>query len=131
MNELMTTITVNILVPAAVAVGTALAARAVAWVNSKITNEKVRDAVLLVEDRADTVVRALQQEVVVDLKKRSADGKLSEQDIAQITDTALKQIKSTVPDTALNYLQNNTVDVNTLILTTIKSAVSRQKRGML
>lgn len=90
-----------------------------AWLTAKIgkrvelTNiNKAKDELILA---AQQTVLELQQTVVEGLKAASADGKLSDEEIASLGLTLLAKTKEKMSLSAMNVLEAAAVDVNALI----------------
>lgn len=64
------------------------------YVRAHVTNLRVQTLLLKADDFAESVVGALAQTVVADLKEESRDGKLSTADGARIKQDAIDRIKS-------------------------------------
>lgn len=90
-----------------------------AWLTTKIgkrvelTNiNKAKDELILA---AQQTVLELQQTVVEGMKAASADGKLSDEEIASLGLTLLAKTKEKMSLSAMNVLEAAAVDVNALI----------------
>lgn len=97
------------------------------WLKSKTQNEAIRAAIDEAQKVADQVVAGLQQSVVEKMKSKSADGKLSAEDISTIGELALEQFLNDVSSKTHDVLMNNTTDIETYIKNLIESRVKLNK----
>lgn len=77
------------------------------WLKGKTHNEALLTAITEAQTVADNVVAQLQQSVVGDLKAKSADGKLSIDDVKQIAQTAYQLFINDLSAGSLEVIESN------------------------
>ena len=101
----------------------------------KTKSEYLSDLIYRLEDTVRNVVRELQQTVVDGLKKRSADGKLTAEDAAEIRSEALAKVKSYVGPKGLAELARllgmNAALVDSYIVTLVESSIPKPGKSLL
>jgi uncharacterized protein len=96
-------------------------------INTKLKNDQVKQALEQLSKITKTVVADINQTVVSDIKSRTADGKLSSEDMREIKAKAVMMIKAQMQTEFLELLEKNTIDVDGLISSTIESSVFELK----
>jgi len=96
-------------------------------INTKLKNDQVKQALEQLSKITKTVVADINQTVVSDIKSRTADGKLSSEDMREIKAKAVMMIKSQVQTEFLELLAKNTIDVDALIDSMIEASVYELK----
>jgi hypothetical protein len=83
-----------------------LAVELTAWINQKAMNEKLKGALILGTDAVVQAVADVQHVVVQELKEASKDGKLTEEEIANIKTLAVLKAKANMGDTGVKLVQS-------------------------
>lgn len=97
-------------------------------VQGKTQNRFLQTVVGLVSDTAKAVVERLNQEVVDGLKEKSADGKLTMEEIKEIQDKAVNILLSTLSEEAKTAIAVVFGDVKTFLTLLLDSKVEEVKR---
>lgn len=100
-----------------------------AWLKGRTKNEALQAALSEAQTVADNVVASLQQTVVNDLKAKSADGKLSAEDIKSIADTAIDRFLSDISGQALDVIEANANDIVAYVSNLIEARLFKLKSG--
>ena len=123
-----------ILTPAIVIAFGYLVKKVTAFINTKIdaiatstNSETVKKYLEILRENATTIVNSLNQTIVDDLKAKSEDGKLTEEEIAAISLEALNRLSSTVSDTFEYVLGIAYDDLELLYKDIIEEAVAKVK----
>lgn len=74
------------------------------FIRAKTKNEALAGALVRLNDVVFTVVKALNQTVVDELRKASADGKVTKEEVEKIKATALAQVKSHIGPKGIDEL---------------------------
>ena len=98
-----------------------------AEITSKITDTNIKNAINRAENCVTTVVLEMAQTVVDDLKSKSADGKLTDDEIKQIQADALAKVKQLVSTDVYNTLGIVFGDVEAWIKSKIEAEVKKTK----
>ncbi len=80
--------------PVVLAVLTWLGARLAALIQAKVRNEYLRGALVRLDDAVFTAVKAIQQDTVAAIKKASADGRLTDDEVTEIRRAAVDSVKA-------------------------------------
>lgn len=96
-------------------------------VTAKIRDTNIRHAVETVDNAATTIVYKLAQTTVDDLKAKAADGKLTEDEIAQLKADSLSEVKQLVGADVLDTLHTVFGDAEAWITAKIEAAVKSLK----
>ena len=99
-------------------------------ISAKTKSELARSLLLRLDHAVFSVVKELQQVVVEEFKKASADGKLTDAEKAQIRQVALDKLKSFVSFTELGKLLS-IADVEGFVASRVEAAVHDLKRDEL
>lgn len=75
------------------------------WVGQKVSNEKVKGALILGTDAVVQAVAEVQQVVVNELKAAAADGKLTSEEITKVKNLALEQAKRNLGANGMKLIQ--------------------------
>ena len=133
-GQVMSKIATEVLVPALIALLTVLAGLMVdlirtwaASIKARAMNETISRIIGQVTDAASAVVAALQQEVVDDLKAKSADGCLTAEEIADIRDMAMKRLKAILGQETTQALEAIVPDVEAYLRAKIEEQVVQLK----
>jgi hypothetical protein len=94
---------------------------------SKIKDTNINNAVNISENCVSTVVLEMAQTVVDDLKAKSADGKLSPDEIQQIKSDAINKVQTLISTDVYNTLGSVFGDANAWIKSKIEAAVKELK----
>lgn len=94
---------------------------------SRIKDTNIKNAVISAEDCVSTVVLEMSQTVVDDLKSKSADGKLTADEIKQIQEDALAKIEELVSSDVYNTLNTIFGDAEAWIKSKIEAEVKKTK----
>lgn len=94
---------------------------------SKTNNEMLNYAIDAVNSISVTVVKALNQQIVDDLKAKSEDGKLTIDEIRMIKTDAINTIKESLTDTVKETIETAYGDLDQYISNAIESAISDVK----
>lgn len=105
----------------------AIADAKTAEVTAKIKDANVKNAINSAEDCATTVVLELSQTSVEDLKAKSADGKLTAEDAAQIKADAVAKVQALLSDDVVNTLNTIYGDGQAWLSSKIEAAVKKLK----
>lgn len=84
----------EILSPVLLAALTWAAAKAAELVRAKVKNEYLKGVLVRLDDAVFTAVKELQQSVVDEIKRASADGKITDEEKRRIKEKALTTVKS-------------------------------------
>jgi hypothetical protein len=94
---------------------------------AKINDTNIKNAISSAEDCVTTVVLEMSQTVVDDLKAKSADGKLTEDEIKQIQADSLAKIEKLITSDAFNTLDTVFGDAEAWIKSKIEAEVKKYK----
>ncbi|HEX2938460.1 MAG TPA: hypothetical protein VHO66_06015 [Ruminiclostridium sp.] len=104
------------------------------WIDSKtaetaarIKDLNIRNAVEAAEDCVSTVVLDMAQTVVDDLKEKSADGKLTNDEIASIQKDALTRVEKLITTDVFNTIDTVFGDAQTWLKFKIEAEVKKLK----
>jgi hypothetical protein len=98
-----------------------------AEIASKIKDTNIKNAITSAEDCVSTVVLEMAQTVVDDLKSKSADGKLTPDEIKQIQADALAKIEKLVSSDVFNTIDTIFGDAEAWIKSKIEAEVKKNK----
>ncbi len=102
------------------------------WLKGKTQSEALQSALSEAETVADNVVASLQANMVEGLKSKSADGKLTAQDVKTVSTKALEMFLSDLSAGSLCVLQENADDITAYIGNLIEArllAAKSQRRA--
>lgn len=99
-----------------------------AWLKGKTQNDALLAALTEAEKIADQVVAGLQANVVDELKAKSADGKLSQDDIKQISIQAMDMFVQDISQKSLEVLAYKADDIEAYIKNLIESRLAASKK---
>jgi hypothetical protein len=97
------------------------------WLKSKTQNEALLAALAEAEKVADQVVAGLQANVVEGLKAKSADGKLSPDEIKEVSKQAFDAFVSDISSKSLEVLADKADDIEAYIKNLIESRLAALK----
>lgn len=130
-NEIM-----NALVGALLIVIPALAAFAVRWLNAKTTqitqstkNDAAEFYINLASDAVRTVVDSLSQTIVNDLKTKSADGKLTDAEKAEILSNATERVINVMGDASIVAVEAAFGDAEQWVIDKIEQTIWRNRKS--
>jgi hypothetical protein len=83
-----------------------LGARAGELIQAKVKNERLRAALLRLEDAVVTAVKDVEQTLVVEYRELASDGKLSREDRRRLKETAVRKVKTFLGSAGLKELGN-------------------------
>lgn len=98
------------------------------WLKNKTQNEAIKAALNEAEIIAENVVMSLQQTVVDGLKEKSADGKLTTEEIRDVAEIAFDMFISDISSKSLEVIENNADDISTYIANLIESRLFQIKK---
>jgi len=101
--------------------------RLAVYIKTKTTNKNVEFAIERLSCTTDTVVAALTQTVVADVKKASEDGKLSSDDAKRIKDDAKNEILKIINKDVVDIIKTHIGDFDGFISSKIEQAVAKLK----
>lgn len=101
---------------------------AFAWLRERTHSEALRSAIAEAETVADSVVASLQANVVEGLKAKSADGKLSQDDIKMVTTKAFDMFVSDLSAKSLAVIAGNADDIGAYVRNLIEARLLAVKR---
>lgn len=112
-------------------IGVALAGL-VTWGITVLKKKTTADAGIKALDQVDrvtaTVVDGLTQTVAADLKKAAADGKLSGDDISNLKNSAINQVKALLSESVMSAAVTGVANLDNYIETKIEAQVLAQKK---
>lgn len=94
---------------------------------SKLKNENIKMALDQIAKITKAVVLNLNQTVVANIKSKSDDGKLTAEDIRDVKAKAITLIKAQAQNEFLDLLEKNTIDVDSLLDSSIEASVFESK----
>jgi hypothetical protein len=97
------------------------------YLNRQIENEKVKHYILLLEKVTSDVVASLSQTTVDELKKKSSDGKLTQQEAKEIKQIAKEQIIDILGDNGCEALGDIYKDLEKLVSIKIEAEIKKSK----
>jgi len=97
------------------------------WLKGKTQNEALIAALTEAETIAGNVVASLQATVVNGLKEKSADGKLSADDIKAVSEKAATMFLSDLSSQSLAVIQENADDITAYIKNLIEAKLAELK----
>lgn len=98
------------------------------WLKGKTSNEAMRAALEEAKAVADNVVAGVQASVVDGLKAKSADGKLSADDAAEVADMALSMFLSDISERTLSVLESGADDITAYISNLIELRLAQSRK---
>jgi uncharacterized membrane protein YhiD involved in acid resistance len=98
------------------------------WLKGKTQNEAIKAALDEAKSVADQVVASLQQTMVDELKAKSADGKLSAEDIKAISTKAFDMFVSDLSQKSLALIADNANDITAYVKNLIESRLTLLKK---
>lgn len=99
-----------------------------AWLKGKTQNEALLAALSEAEAVADQVVAGLQANVVEGLKDKSIDGKLSPDEIKEVSKQAFDAFVSDISNKSLEVLADKADDIEAYIKNLIESRLAAYKK---
>jgi alkyl hydroperoxide reductase subunit AhpF len=124
----------NLVIAFAVPVAGALAAFIVKWVNAKAeqikaqTNQdKIDQYIDILNETVEDVVVSLNQTTVLAFKEAAADGKLTKEEIEEVSEKAIDAVYLILGKQGRELLQTVFDDLDTLIVTKIERSVKEVK----
>jgi ribosome recycling factor len=108
---------------------TTLIGMAFKWLLNKVKDEKIKGFFRTLEDVSYSVVSSLKQTMVDELKAKSADGKLSEDDIELLKTKALYEVMNGIPNTYIAAIKNQIPDLQAYAAQVIEKKVAYIGRG--
>ncbi len=128
MNTVIIETIVSVLANLAVTLIGVLGAWLVAQIGRTQQLKTINAAVSELTNAAETTVLELQQTVVDGLKAASADGKLSKDEIAELSGLLLEGALNKMSDSGIKVLQAAGVDINAIITGVGEALIARMKR---
>jgi hypothetical protein len=101
---------------------------AFSWLRERTHSEAIHSALREAEAVADNVVASLQANVVEGLKAKSADGKLSKDDIKMIASKAFDMFVSDLSAQSLAVIADNSDDITAYIRNLIEARLLAAKK---
>lgn len=98
------------------------------WLKGKTKNEALLAAIEEAKTVADNVVASLQAGVVDGLKAKSADGKLTSEEVFDVASTAIEMFKADISQRSLALLEDNADDITVYIRNLIESRLAQLKK---
>lgn len=98
------------------------------WLKGKTQNEALKAALDEAKTVADQVVASLQAGVVDGLKAKSADGKLSADDIYNVASAAIEMFCADISQSSLDLIEENADDLTVYIRNLIESRLAQLKK---
>ena len=112
------------LIPVLVTLLTGVTTIAVKKLNEKWDSQTLKEYTTLAQNIVLSVVADLQQTVVDQIKKDSADGKLTADEALDIKNMAIAMVKERMPNVAMKFMEKAKVDVEKLIASFVEQAVN-------
>ena len=128
MNTVIIETLVSVLSNLAITLIAVLGAWLVAQIGKNQQLATINTAVEELTNAAETTVLELQQTMVDGLKEASADGKLTQEEIAQLGKLLLKGTLEKMSDSGINVLQAANVDINAIITGAGEALIATIKR---
>ncbi len=128
MNTVIIETIVSVLANLAVTLIGVLGAWLVAQIGKTQKLKTINAAVGELTNAAETTVLELQQTVVDGLKAASADGKLSKDEIAELSGLLLEGALNKMSDSGIKVLQAAGVDINAIVTGAGEALIARMKR---
>lgn len=97
------------------------------WLKTKTESDTLLTAITEAQTVAETVVMNLQQTVVNDLKAKSADGRLTADEVSKVAEMALEQFYADISEKSLEFLEAHTDDIEAYIKRTIEAQLLKLK----
>lgn len=97
------------------------------YLNKKLKNEKIIEALNRVKEVVKTVVADLNQTVVASMREQTADGKLTREEICEIKNIALRTVRQYIPSTAQQLAEIGVGSFNLYLTSLIEQAVLESK----
>lgn len=107
---------------------TALSTKAINWLTSKTKSNELDKYLNLLNETVIDVVKSLDQTVVWRLKEASQDGKLTKEEIEDISKLAKRTIMELLGENTIAVLSEVFSDVEALIASKIERAVMEVKK---
>ena len=98
------------------------------WLQGRTHNEALKSALDEAKTVADNVVASLQANMVEGLKAKSADGKLTAQDIKEVSGKAADMFISDLSAGSMDVLEQNADDITALIRNLIEARLLAAKK---
>jgi len=98
------------------------------WLKEKTRSEALKSAIEEARTVADGVVAGLQANVVEGLKVKSADGKLTADEAAEVMDMAIGQFLCDISEKSLEIIERNADDAAQFIANLIEQRLSVYKK---
>lgn len=95
-----------------------------AWMNSKVENQKYRNAIEDLTDKVAVSVNYIEQTMVIQLK---ADGKWNSETQKEALNKAIDTVLANISESTLSYLTDNISDVAGFITSNIESHILNLK----
>ena len=99
------------------------------WLKTKTKGTVFFNATNEMQLVADKVITSLQQTTVADLKAKSADGKLTPDEIKEVAENAFNMFVSDLSDDALDVIESNADDATAYIKNLIESRLFALKNS--
>ena len=128
MNTVIIETLVSVLSNLAITLIAVLGAWLVAQIGKNQQLATINTAVEELTNAAETTVLELQQTMVDGLKEASADGKLTQEEIAQLGKLLLKGTLEKMSDSGINVLKAANVDINAIITGAGEALIATIKR---
>ena len=99
-------IAVQVLSPVLLAAASWVATRLGKLISQQVHHESLKALLLRLDDSVFTAVKSIEQSIVEDIKKASADGVITPEEAAKIRASAVRRVKDTLGATALSHLKD-------------------------
>jgi len=97
------------------------------WLSTKTDSEALLTALAEFGDVADGVVAGLEATLVYELRKKSADGTLSKEDVEEIVKIGYQQFLDDISSKSLAVLKKNATDIKGYVRRKIEKALGMAK----
>lgn len=95
----------------------------VSFLKKRIKNEEIKKGLDLISEISEKVVGSLNQTTVISLKEVAEDGKLTEQEKAQLKEQAISEIKGIIGKEIPKFLVREGTNIDKLIIHSIESVI--------
>lgn len=98
---------------------------------SKINDENIKNAIFITQDLVSTVVLELSQTMADEMKKKTADGKLSAEDVKTLKSVAIERIEKLMSEKVYSTINEVFGNVENWLNEKIESEVRKSKTNLL
>jgi hypothetical protein len=85
-------------------------------ISTKVQNEQLKGVLLDLSEKGEEIVLELEDTLVKEMKKKSQDGRLSQEEIDEINEIAVSMMKNRLSMASLDFIQQNSDDIEEYIL---------------